>query len=161
MDTLLQLYPYGGVMLSGRAAWTGYSFGWQEVKLNLTNYMLNAYDLRFRFIFESDSFTSLDGFSLDDFSLTGSTSLNAISSESEFQIYPNPTNDFLYVNSLFEAKQTAEFKIYTVEGKEVFGDRLSFENETLIDVSNLKNGLYLLQIQSENGSVCSYKFIKN
>ncbi|MBK7964176.1 MAG: hypothetical protein IPK10_01860 [Bacteroidetes bacterium] len=121
VDTLLQLYPYGGVMLSGRAAWTGYSFGWQEVKLNLTNYMLNAYDLRFRFIFESDSFTSLDGFSLDDFSLTGSTSLNAISSESEFQIYPNPTNDFLYVNSLFEAKQTAEFKIYTVEGKKFLG----------------------------------------
>ncbi|MBK7964177.1 MAG: T9SS type A sorting domain-containing protein [Bacteroidetes bacterium] len=30
-----------------------------------------------------------------------------------------------------------------------------------MDVSNLKNGLYLLQIQSKNGVVCSYKFIKN
>ena len=161
VDTLLQLYPFSGTMFNGRSAWTGYSFGWQEVKVLLTSMMQNSADLRFRFIYASDNFSALDGFSLDDFSLTGSTSLNEISSVNEFQIYPNPTKDYLYVKALFEIGQIVDYRIYTVEGKEVFGDRLSFEKETLIDVSSLKNGLYLLQIQSRNRNICSYKFIKN
>lgn len=62
-------------------------------------------------------------------------------------IYPNPTNENLYLSG-FSSEKT---RILDLSGKEV----LSIFEKT-VNVSNLKNGAYLL----ENNGKC-YKFIKN
>ena len=67
--------------------------------------------------------------------------------ENSLLIYPNPTNENLYLSG-FSSEKT---KILDLSGKEVLS---TFEKT--VNVSNLKNGAYLL----ENNGKC-YKFIKN
>jgi hypothetical protein len=67
--------------------------------------------------------------------------------ENSLSIYPNPTNENLYLSG-FSSEKT---RILDLSGKEVLS---TFEKT--VNVSNLKNGAYLL----ENNGKC-YKFIKN
>jgi hypothetical protein len=67
--------------------------------------------------------------------------------ENSLSIYPNPTNENLYLSG-FSSEKT---RILDLSGKEVIS---TFEKT--VNVSNLKNGAYLL----ENNGKC-YKFIKN
>ena len=67
--------------------------------------------------------------------------------ENSLVIYPNPTNNILYLSSYSSGK----VRIIDFSGKEVLS---GFEKS--IDVSQLKNGAYLLE---NNGKF--YKFIKN
>lgn len=67
--------------------------------------------------------------------------------ENSLSIYPNPTNENLYLSG-FSSEKT---RILDVSGKEVISTI-----EKTVNVSNLKNGAYLL----ENNGKC-YKFIKN
>jgi hypothetical protein len=67
--------------------------------------------------------------------------------ENSLSIYPNPTNENLYLSG-FSSEKT---RILDLSGKEVIS---TFEKT--VNVSNLKNGAYLL----ENNGEC-YKFIKN
>ena len=67
--------------------------------------------------------------------------------ENSLVIYPNPTNENLYLSG-FSSEKT---RILDLSGKEVIS---TFEKT--VNVSNLKNGAYLL----ENNGKC-YKFIKN
>ena len=67
--------------------------------------------------------------------------------ENSLSIYPNPTNENLYLSG-FSSEKT---RILDLSGKEVIS---TFEKT--VNVSNLKNGAYLL----ENNGKC-YKFMKN
>lgn len=67
--------------------------------------------------------------------------------ENSLSIYPNPTNENLYLSG-FSSEKT---RILDLSGKEVISTI-----EKTVNVSNLKNGAYLL----ENNGKC-YKFIKN
>ena len=85
------------------------------------------------------------------------TSALAIS-ENEFQavyIYPNPVADRLFISS--ENLQVEKIAIYEISGKEVLQIKTS---ENSIDVSNLSEGLYFLEISSSEGKNIQ-KFIKN
>lgn len=74
-------------------------------------------------------------------------SVGLIEQENFLSIYPNPTNENLYLSG-FSSEKT---RILDLSGKEVIS---TFEKT--VNVSNLKNGAYLL----ENNGKC-YKFIKN
>ena len=74
-------------------------------------------------------------------------SVGLIEQENSLSIYPNPTNENLYLSG-FSSEKT---RILDLSGKEVLS---TFEKT--VNVSNLKNGAYLL----ENNGKC-YKFIKN
>ena len=69
-----------------------------------------------------------------------------------FSLYPNPAQDVLYIESY---EQIETIKIYSLQG------RLVKEVSTsIVDVSNLKSGMYFLQIVTE-GIINNKKFIKN
>jgi hypothetical protein len=68
------------------------------------------------------------------------------------KIYPNPTKDILKIQSTTTIKQVA---VYSILRKEI----ISTTSET-IDVSNLKNGIYLIKIESENGLIATKRLIK-
>ncbi|MBC7641439.1 MAG: T9SS type A sorting domain-containing protein [Flavobacterium sp.] len=78
----------------------------------------------------------------------------AFERKSHFTIYPNPTNSILNITTLE--------KINTINIVDILGRKTNitnFENNK-IDVSNLQNGVYFLEIGSKNGSQVQ-KFIKN
>ena len=68
-------------------------------------------------------------------------------------IYPNPAHDLVAIN-LDESIQSVA--IYSLEGKLI----KTFENNKLIDISDLENNMYLLKIISEN-NVYNRFIIKN
>jgi PKD repeat protein len=79
-----------------------------------------------------------------------------LNNNSDIKVYPNPVNDFLYIGG-FDTKNLIHLKIFTLDGKEL----LSIENYKgeRINVNNLTNGIYLLQLLNIE-KVVTFKFIK-
>lgn len=75
-----------------------------------------------------------------------------------YTVYPNPAKDFIYIqNSNFTATLTTHITIYDAQGRLIKNETLFPKQSNIkIDVSNLKTGVYWLQI-SEND--CSDKQI--
>jgi len=71
---------------------------------------------------------------------------------SNIQIYPNPVNDLLNVNS----RDNFEFEVSSISGEILFEGK----NETKIDISELPSGIYLFKIIS-NKATKTIRFVKN
>ena len=76
--------------------------------------------------------------------------------QSNLSLYPNPANKFVVVNS---NETIANVSIIDAIGQKVF-ESSSITNKT-IDISNLTNGLYIIQIENSKGVIYTNKFIKN
>ncbi|PCJ28370.1 MAG: peptidase S8 [Flavobacteriales bacterium] len=63
--------------------------------------------------------------------------------ESDFDIYPNPSNDYITIAS-FEGIELVEF--YSMQGKLVKQIKLSESNSVLINCNDLEKGIYLVQV---------------
>ena len=81
----------------------------------------------------------------------GSTDIT-ISSDIDFEIYPNPSSDFLTIKSYF--KTNLNYSVYSSIGKLVINGKLDNLNN-IIDIYNLEPQLYILKIDGK-----SYKIIK-
>ncbi len=79
--------------------------------------------------------------------------------KNEFQLYPNPVADKLFINTT-KSTPNLEMKIFNIQGKLLTGENVKNENPASIDVSNLKSGIYFLNIEDENGNFEVKKFIK-
>ncbi len=78
-------------------------------------------------------------------------------SEVEFELYPNPTTEYLYVKRLTDS-ESINIMIIDLEGKEI----LSIEPQSLLtktDISQLASGLYTIVV-SVGDNYSSKKFIK-
>jgi hypothetical protein len=73
----------------------------------------------------------------------------------EFNIYPNPANDFIDIETDFK---NCYFSVLDVTGKLILREKI-VQNKTRIELSNYSNGLYFIQLQS-NEKILSKKFIK-
>lgn len=69
----------------------------------------------------------------------------------KISVYPNPTADFVFIT---ENANIATFKILDLVGKTIVQDKLNQSNK--IDVSNLKEGLYILELKTSEG-ITTYK----
>ena len=81
---------------------------------------------------------------------------------SSINIYPNPVNDILYIETQTLTQTLTQTQTLTVEIYDVFGRQQSTVNgqQTLsIDVSNLNSGIYFVKINTANGNIVN-KFIK-
>ena len=79
-------------------------------------------------------------------SLTGSVlSLNEDNLQSQFSVYPNPVKDKLYLrgNAL---NQEYSVSLFDVLGKHIYNSK----NSEIIDVSQLRRGIYFLKIEIED-----------
>jgi 1,4-alpha-glucan branching enzyme len=72
----------------------------------------------------------------------------------DFTLYPNPANDTFSVSS-----DADSIVIFSITGQRILELKNSLAN-TAINISNLKSGIYLVQITKENKSI-STKLIKN
>ena len=70
-------------------------------------------------------------------------------------IYPNPVKDVLNVKSTSKIKS---HKVYNLSGQIVNARLIS---DSMIDFSRLEKGIYVVEIQLENGKKLTQKIIKN
>ncbi len=74
-----------------------------------------------------------------------------VNSLNDFKIYPNPSSDYLNFNHKIEY-----VKIFDIQGKLVLNRKINSNN---LNISELKNGVYIVEVFSENKK-SSQKFIK-
>ena len=77
--------------------------------------------------------------------------IEELNDHNKFVVYPNPSNGELQIRAnLSNANHSLE--IYSLEGKKVFDRNLSIEEckGKTISLSNLKDGVYLIQLKSES-----------
>ena len=86
---------------------------------------------------------------------SGSTKVTKLSTAVE--IYPNPANDLIYINSNSEVAQ--EVQIFNTNGQQLL-TKIIAGDYTRMDVSQLSKGFYLINIKNtETGSIHSEKLI--
>jgi hypothetical protein len=91
------------------------------------------------------------GWEIDNVNITSPTSsVSVFHSGNDVVVYPNPAKDFLTVTCV-DAKQTKVI-LCDVIGKTVFQGEMTKENFK-IDVSAFPQGIYFLQMHTENGIV--------
>ena len=67
--------------------------------------------------------------------------------QTEFRIYPNPSNGFISIDSEFEFDN---IRIFNIQGKELL-TREGSTNGLNIDLSRFENGSYIIQLETKNG----------
>jgi alpha-tubulin suppressor-like RCC1 family protein len=70
-------------------------------------------------------------------------------------IYPNPSNG----NFTIVSEEDSAVEVYDMIGKKVFSKNVSIGSSNL-DLSNYANGIYLLTVTNQNGSLNTYKIVK-
>ena len=90
----------------------------------------------------------------DDFS-TSVTTLNLPRQKKFFQVYPNPTDDFIFIDG---SHPITKIQLIDIRGREVL-----FWNKEMeaYDISVLENGIYFLKIFSTNGLLHIKEILKN
>ncbi|WP_298517287.1 T9SS type A sorting domain-containing protein [uncultured Kordia sp.] len=92
-----------------------------------------------------------DDCSTVNFSRTLSTIENELTNVS---IYPNPTSDKLNIQGITNLKRV---ELYSMLGTQIKAD---FNNTTVVDVSNLKIGVYFLKVIDDQNRSIVKKFVK-
>ncbi|MFA7446263.1 MAG: PQQ-dependent sugar dehydrogenase [Flavobacteriaceae bacterium] len=85
----------------------------------------------------------------------GSVPASITDIENSIKVFPNPANDFLFVESTSNA-MISEMVLYDILGKEILRKSFGTTSATL-DVSGVSNGLYILKIGSSDGKISSHK----
>lgn len=84
---------------------------------------------------------------IDDITVAAGTGIQEVANNSTV-VYPNPANNVINVNSTSNINGV---EIYTIAGQKV-ADYTANGTQTAISVSNLSNGMYLMKINTENGT---------
>jgi hypothetical protein len=88
--------------------------------------------------------------------------INTIENIQNMIIYPNPTNDILNISMELNEIQNIKCEIFSMEGKlvytELWNQLKDIVNKQLL-LSNLKSGIYLLQLSNEKHEVSKQKII--
>ncbi|WP_303316083.1 glycosyl hydrolase family 8 [Flavivirga abyssicola] len=67
-----------------------------------------------------------------------------------FEIYPNPTSDYLFVN--FRSTRPKTLSLYSINGAKLLSKPID-NSEIKLDIRHLKTGIYLLNIDKENHKI--------
>jgi hypothetical protein len=87
-----------------------------------------------------------------------SVSISEISSNFDLEIYPNPVQNTLSIDLSAFPADNYTLSVYSVDGKIVLSQEM-YNSRSQINLSELNNGVYFLQIKSEK-SVQQVQFIK-
>lgn len=79
-----------------------------------------------------------------------------IRTQDNVKLYPNPTADYIFIES---PKVLKEYRLSTISGKIIRSNSLCF-NEASIDFQNLKLGTYILELIFDDNSRLSKKIFK-
>ena len=88
------------------------------------------------------------------------TGIQGQESSSNISVFPNPTHDFLRINST-QNTGTLSIQILDLSGRVVFKDPFAPSGQMNVDVHELSNGFYVLQLVDENGFNSTKRFLKD
>ncbi|MBK6263466.1 T9SS type A sorting domain-containing protein [Marivirga sp. S37H4] len=101
---------------------------------------------------------------INDFVFTTNT-VNIVTSNKQkklnagLKLYPNPAVDF--VNVTVEGMNIVELSVYTANGQFVKNQRVKqTEKQAQLNIADLKQGMYLLQVKDAKGALRTKRFIK-
>lgn len=80
------------------------------------------------------------------------TSIKNVALANSIKIFPNPTQAILNINSIDQAN-IKSIKVLDLQGRQVFNANDMNTKNALLNLSNVVNGVYLLKIETENGSL--------
>jgi hypothetical protein len=83
-----------------------------------------------------------------------STGINEVVKSLNFSVYPNPANSIVTINTQENIKEITMFNLL---GEVVLTETV----KNTINVSNINNGIYLLQVKTTNGAIGTKKIIVN
>ncbi len=136
-------------------AYTGTQTDWVTEEISLSDYAGQSIKVRFRL--STDVGTNLDGFYFDDFKVNKllNSSLSTTNHELMlFNVYPNPVQNILRVNSTLN---NYDIEIYNLQSQLILTQK--GRQTTDIDLSQLAKGAYLVQLKSDHG-IKTEKIIK-
>ena len=81
-------------------------------------------------------------------------SINENELAQKLSVYPNPTNSILNLDT--KGEKIESVRVFTISGQLI---TVELNADNTMDVSNLKNGLYIIQVKTNNGVALS-RFIK-
>ena len=89
---------------------------------------------------------------------TKTASSTTTNSNESMRIYPNPTQDFFFVQ-LSNQVHDSQLKIYDVLGKEVSQQTLN-KTQSEISVSHLETGIYIIEVSQGNNKFIEHIVVK-
>jgi hypothetical protein len=103
-----------------------------------------------------------EGVALDDIQIINfpATKINEVVDKESFKVFPNPVTNNLYIESL-ETEIIYELSLSDISGRCIIRKTNIKDNEKWMDLSSLGSGMYILNVSSTDGSIYSYKIIKN
>ncbi|GAB4202204.1 MAG: hypothetical protein Fur0023_07810 [Bacteroidia bacterium] len=111
-------------------------------------------------------FTGFGGSANGNYILTkekvSAVGINSSSHQEKFIVYPNPATDYLHILSDMSFNTDVNIEIMDISGKIVDQKNIQIQenlSESIIDISTLNDGVYLLIIKTNQG-VFNQKFIK-
>jgi len=87
---------------------------------------------------------------------TAVPAVNALANE--YTLYPNPANSTVYINT--PAAGNKMIAIYNVTGQRVYFATTQ-DKLVMVNVAGMSNGMYYVNVRTENGQVYTMKFVKN
>ncbi len=156
----IEQYGYGPFVTTAinSVGWKTHTLTSAAVQTDIANGLTNNYfSLGFmpQGSFYAGEFIGVDGWDFDKpyITFTYTQPMGAESFEKLISIYPNPTENILNVISDY---QIESIKIYSLLGQLIQDNT----NKNNIDVTSLTNGIYLAEIELENGQTISKKIVK-
>lgn len=142
----------------GEPMYDGVQNTWVKEEINLSDYI--GQHIKFRFQLVSDGFTTGDGFYFDELKvevLNNNTASVSTITNNEFEIYPNPTNNIVFIHA--EKETNYNVVLTDINGKIIRKSKFS-NTDNQLDISNLSKGVYFITITT-NKDTNTYKIIKN
>ncbi|EDP96182.1 PQQ-dependent sugar dehydrogenase [Kordia algicida OT-1] len=99
-----------------------------------------------------------DGIIYKIFDTTLSVDENSLATN--YQLYPNPTKDSFQISNQNEVLQIKEVVIFSFSGKLISITNITTENQK-ISTNQLPQGIYIVQVTSNNDAISYHKLIKN
>jgi hypothetical protein len=85
--------------------------------------------------------------------------INLVKLTRDFAIVPNPSNNVIEI--IMKDAQFKKVSITTIDGKIVDEKNIERTDKTQMDVSRYANGIYIVNVTSEDGKMMTKKLIKN
>ncbi len=130
---------------------------WFVHNIPLSAYVGNIINIRFRGLtgngFESD-------LAIDDINVSDPLSVDDLSNNLNFSIYPNPSNGLF--NYTYAGKSELTIELFDVNGKVVYSSSVSADSSTktgVIDIEDYANGIYMMVLTGDSDRVTK-KIIK-
>ena len=90
------------------------------------------------------------------------TSNSPTTEKVHFEVFPNPFKSAINISSNYSLIHFSKFEVYSLNGQLIYSGRILIANRNTIkiDLTHLESGLYILKINSNNGSR-EFKIVKS